>query len=184
MPRITEISDKFFNRDDAGMTLTEFTSKLITDESKNGEVGVKATSAQDYVVNGQDVYRFLSDRGNGRIFDGLKSLELMSRIIRGVSQTSVSLFDSNEIIAFTADDMKGSSMETAMKIVNANIGIQDVYSFAKSLGSPEIESYDLFISKIARQVRAGGFKTEEHITEALVRVKALVKSALNTRGTR
>jgi hypothetical protein len=183
MPRITEISDKFFNRDDAGMTLTEFTSKLIADETKNGEVGVKATSAQDYVVNGQDVYRFLSDRGNGRIYDGLKSLELMARIIKGVSLTSVSLFD-NEIIAFTADDMKNASMDVAVIIVNSNIGVKEVYDFAKSIGSPEIESYDAFINKIARQVRAGGFKTEDHIAEALVRVKALIKSVINSKVVR
>lgn len=184
MPRVTEISDKFFNRDDSGMTLSEFTSKLIADETKNGEVGVKVTSAQDYMVNGQDVYRFLSDRGNGRIFDGLKSLELMSRIIRGVNVTSVTLFDDNKIIAFTADDMKGATMEVAMEIVTTNLGLKDVYSFAKAHRSPELVAYDAFVSKIARQVRAGGFKTEEHIAEALVRVKALVKSALNTKVTR
>lgn len=180
MPRITEISDKFFNRDDAGMTLTEFTSKLIADETKNGEVGVKVTSAQDYVINGQDVYRFLSDRGNGRIYEGLKSLELMSRVIKGVSITSVTLFDS-EIIAFTADDMRSATLEAAMDIVNANIGIKDVHDFAKSINSAEIANYDIFIARIARQVRAGGFKTEEHIGEALVRVKSLVKSVLNSR---
>lgn len=183
MPRLTEISDKFFNRDDAGMTLTEFTTKLIADETKNGDVGIKLTSPQDYIVNGQDVFRFLSDRGNGRIYDGLKSLEVMSRIIKGVSVTSASLFD-NEIIAFTAEDMRNASMETAMVIVNSNIGIKEVYDFAKSVNSSEIEGYDAFITKIARQVRAGGFKTEDHLSEALVRVKSLVKSVFNSKVVR
>ena len=107
----------------------------------------------------------------------------MSRIIKGVSLTSVSLFDS-QIIAFTADDMRNAPIETAMVIVNANIGIKDVYDFAKSVSASEVQSYDAFITRIAREVRAGGFKTEDHIAEALVRVKALIKSVLNSKAAR
>ena len=181
MPRIAEISDKFFNRDDAGQTLTEFTTALIADETKNGDVGIKSISQQDFVVNGQDVYRFLSDRGNGLVYDGLKSLELMSRIIRGVSIESAALFDST-IIAFSPDDMKQASMETASIIVIANLGLKDVYDYAKAANSSEIAAFDAFVLKVARRVKSGGFKTDEHIGEALVRVKALVKSALNIKG--
>lgn len=177
MPRLTEISEKFFNRDDAGQTLSEFTSALIAQESQNSDVGVKATSPQDFVVNGQNVYQFLNDRGTGRIYDGLKSLELMSRIIRGVSIAASSLFDAT-IIAFTPDDMKNASMAGAADIVIANLGLKEVYVYAKNQNSPEIAAFDVFVARIARQVKAGGFKTEDHITEALVRVKALVKSAL------
>lgn len=179
MPRITDISEKFFNRDDNGMTLTEFTTKLMADETKNGEVGVKATSTQDFVINGQDVYRFLSDRGNGRIYDGLRSLELISRTIRGVSLSSATLFDTT-IVAFTVDDMKAATVDSAIVIVNANIGIKDVYDYAKSVNSTELANYDAFAKKIAREIKAGGFKTEAHIAEALVRVKALIKSVLNS----
>lgn len=183
MPRIAEITEKFFNRDDSGMNLREFTDNLIAQETRNGSVGVKATSVQDFVINGQDVYRFLSDTGNGRIYEGLKSLELMSRVIKGVSLTSVSLFD-NKIIAFTPDDIRNATMEDAMVIVNTNIGIKDVYDFAKAANSKEITRYDEFISRIAREVRAGGFITENHITEALIRVKALIKSVFYTKAGR
>lgn len=183
MPRIAEITEKFFTRDRGELTLSEFTTQLIAEETKNGEIGVKKTSSIDYIINGQDVYRFLSDRGNGRIYDGLKSLELMSRLIRGAGESSTSLFDNVQIIAFSVDEMKYSTIEGASHIVNANLGLSEIHRFAKAVGSREIEQYDAFIAKIARQIRAGGFKAEEHLTEALVRVKALIKTVLNSKGT-
>jgi hypothetical protein len=183
MPRINEISDKFFNRDDADMTLAEFTSNLIDKETQNMDVGVKVTSPLDFVVNGEDVSRLLIDSGTGRIYDGLKSLELMSRIINGASASSSSLFDA-EIIAFNADDMRAATNRQAYNIVNVNLGVKDILDYAKSINSPETAAYEEFVSKIARQIKAGGFKTEDHLAEALVRVKALVKSVLADRSTK
>lgn len=177
MPRLEEISDKFFNRDDASMTLAEFTSNLIDKETQNIDVGVKATSALDFVVNGEDVSRLLVDRGTGRIYEGLKSLELMSRVINGSSASSSSLFDA-KIIAFSANDMQSSTTKQSYDIVNANLGVKDVLNYAKSVNAPEVARYEDFVSIIARQIKAGGFKTEDHIAEALVRVKALVNSAI------
>lgn len=178
MPRVKEIADKFFNRDDAGQTLTEFVGALTASETRNSSVGIQLSTPQDFTVNGQDVYRFLSDRGAGRVYDGLKSLELMSRTISGIGVSTAALFD-NVIIAFTATDMQGASDDQAAKIVSANIGILDVYNYAKSVNSLQVAQYDLFVASVARQVRAGGFKTDDHLDEALIRVKALIRSVLN-----
>ena len=181
MPRIKEISDKFFNRDDNGKTLSEFTDELVPREAIVGEVGITLAASGDYVLNGQSVYHLVTDRGNGRIYDGLKSLEAMARMIRGIGSSSTTMFDSN-IIAYTPNDMKTASMELAIVIVHANLGLKDIYSYAKSIGLPEIAAYDTLAASIARQVRSGGFRTEDHITEALLRVQNLVKSALNAKA--
>jgi hypothetical protein len=183
MPRIAEISDKFFNRDGEAQTLTEFADALIAEETKNGDVGINVTSQQDFMVNGTNVYPYLTDRGTGRVYDGLKSLELMSRVIKGVSLKSASLFDA-KIIAFTPEDMKGASDEVARTIVNSNLGLKEVYEFARVSRSKELAAYDIFIKKIVRQIKAGGFRAEDHITEALVRVKALVKTTINPKVVR
>lgn len=182
MAKIREITDKFFNRTSSDKTLRDIAADLkAAGAVENGTI--KPTASSDFTINGNDVYRFLSDRGTGRIYDGLKSLELISRTIRGASKYSTSLFD-NTIIAYSVDDMKAASIATATIIVNSNIGIHEVYLYAKSVGSPEIASYDIFVAKIARQIKAGSFKTEDHIAEALIRVKALVRSALNAKGVR
>lgn len=183
MARITDISDKFFNRDDSAETLTEFTRKLTAAETLNSGVGLVLNIPSDFTVNTADVYRFLSDRGAGRIYDGLKSLELMSRTIRGIGISTARLFD-NDIISHTADDIKNASPEYAIRIINANIGIQDVYDYAKLTGSKELAGYEAFASVIARQIKAGSFKTEDHIQEALVRVKSLIRSVLHTKRQR
>jgi hypothetical protein len=177
MPRVTEISDKFFNRDEASQTLSEFTSALIASETRNADVGINLTSPQDFVVNGANIYNLLADRGTGRVYEGLKSLELMSRVIKGLSATAVTLFD-NKIIAFSAEDMRASNDTAAIDIINSNLGMKEVYDFAKNANASEVVRYNVFVSKIARQIKAGGFKTEDHLTEALVRVKALVKAAM------
>lgn len=181
MTKITEISDKFFNRENSDATVKDFVDGLETIANRtNVTTGPKAN--QESLIGSTEVYRFLSDRGTGRIYEGLKSLELMSRTIRGVTQTSASLFD-NAIIAYSVAEMKAADMTLAGVIVNANIGIQEIYTIAKAGESKEIAAYDAFVSKIARQIKAGGFKTEDHINEALIRVKALVKSALNSKST-
>lgn len=180
MPRVTEISDKFFNRDDNGQTLTEFVRDLTAKETRNNEVGIIVGIPTDFVINTADVYRFLSDRGAGRIYDGLRSLELMSRTIKGIGLSTAKLFD-NTIIAYTPDDMKNAANDMAIRIICANIGIQEVYDYAKSVNSTEVAGFDAFASIIARQIKAGGFKTEDHIQEALVRVKALIRSVLYKR---
>lgn len=178
MPRVKEIADKFYNRDDAGQTLTEFVTELTSNETRNSSVGVQIAAPADFNVNGNDVYRFLSDRGNGRIYDGLKSLELMSRTISGIGLSTAALFD-NVIIAYSATDMQGANDDTAAKIISANIGILEVYSYAKSVNSKQVAVYDQWVAGVARQVKAGGFKTDEHIEEALIRVKALIKTVLS-----
>lgn len=183
MSKIKEITDKFYNRTDSNATVTDFINSLNSAASKTTDIAVKTNSEKEYVVNGQDVYRFLSDRGTGRIYEGLKSLELMSRTIRGASKSSTNLFD-GAIIAYTPDEMKAAVIEVAVSVVNANIGVQDIYLFAKSVGSKEMTAYNAFAQKIARQVKAGSFKTETHIAEALIRVKALVNSVLNLKGTK
>lgn len=179
MSKIKEISDKFFQRESPDKNLKQFVQNLTADASQTVGV-VSVFSPKDYTINGNDVYRFLSDRGAGRIYDGLKSLEFMARTIRGASLESASLFD-GKIIVHTVNEMKAASVEQASIIVNANIGIQEVYLFAKQHGLEELVKYNVFILKIARLVKAGTFKTEDHIAEALVRVKALVRSALNVK---
>lgn len=176
MARVKEISEKFFNRDERNQTLTEFTNAIVKAEALNFAVGIDISQPTDFTVNGNDVYRFLSDRGAGRVYDGLKSLELMSRTIRGINADSA-LFD-NAIIAFTTSDMQDADDLTASKIVSSNIGILEVYNFAKAAGSSQIAAYDIFAATVARQVKAGGFKTDEHIDEALIRVKSLIRSVL------
>jgi hypothetical protein len=178
MPRVDDISDKFFNRDGSDVTLKEFTSRLLASETRPGEISVRPTSKQDYVVNGKSVYGLLTDRGNGRVYDGLKSLELMSRQIKGVGSSSHTLFDAT-IIAFSADDMRNSTPESAARIVNVNLGMVEVVVAAVSTSSYELEKYNSFVNKIAREIRAGGFSTEDNIAEALVRVKALINSVIH-----
>lgn len=174
MSRVREISDKFFNRDDASSTLAEFVDDITDAENRNSSVGIRSRIAE--TLDDAKLYRLLSDRGNGQIYEGLRSLELMSRTIKGVGTTS--LFD-NVILAYTADDMKRSDDPTGIRIANTNIGIQEIYEYAKSINSVEVAAYDRFATKIVKQIRAGGFKTDEHIQEALIRVKALIRSTLN-----
>ena len=181
MPRIKEISDKFFNRDDTGKTLAEFANELVPSEAVFGEVAFNLPVIPDYTFNGKSVYNLLTDRGNGRVYDGLKSLEIMSRMIRGVGTSSMF---GTDIIAYTPNDMKSAQMDVAVAIVNANLGVSDIYSYAKSVGLPEVAAYDRLISTIARKVRAGGFKVEEHLYEAIVQVRKLVKAALNAKVAR
>ena len=177
--RIKEISDKFFSRDAAAKTVSEFTSELVEAETRNGSVGLELHAKPDFSVDGNDVYRFLSDRGTGRIYEGLKSLELMARTMNGVSEQSLQLFD-NKIIAFTAEDMRTADEATALLIINSNIGISQIYAYAKNKESSQIPAYEAFVRSIARRIKAGTFRTENHINEALVRVKALIKTVLTT----
>lgn len=178
MTRVKEISDKFFSRDVNTKTLTEFANSLIAQENKIVSVNVPVTSAEEYKINGEDVYRFLTDSGNGRVYDGLKSLEVMSRIIRGVGESLETLFD-NKIISHSAEDMKTASIEGAVRIVNANLGLDSILAYARSKKSIALDEYDEFVTRIARDVKTGVFKTEAYLPEALLRIKSLIKLILN-----
>lgn len=182
MARVREISEKFFNRGASEKTLREFINDISRSETRNNNIGTKIHVPSDFVISSKDVYRLLTDRGNGRIYDGLKSLEMMSRVISGISKSADSIFD-NKIIAFSADDMRNADDAMASRIICSNIGILDVYQFCKAVGSSEVATFDTFVSRISRKIKAGSFKTEDHIQEALVRVKALIRAAINRKST-
>lgn len=177
MTRIKEISDKFFSRDPNVKTLTEFATEVLAVEGKIIQVGGNETSAENFKVNGEDVYQFLSDNGNGRIYDGLKSLETMSRIIRGVGEGLETLFD-NKILSHTVDDMVAADIAGAVRIVNANLGLTEILVYARSKNVQQLKDFETFATRIAKDVKTGTFRTEPYLAEALLRIKSLIRILL------
>lgn len=181
MANIDKITQKFFGRDETKQTLREFTTDLASSENRSDDTRVSPFSPQDFVLNGKSVYILLADNGTGRIYEGLRSLEMMSRVIRGVSESSVSLFNET-IIDSTPSVMRTASSAKSIEIISKNLGVFDVLDYAKSVSSPEVARYEAFALRINRKIKAGSFKTDEHLAEALLRVKALVRSSVQLQG--
>lgn len=178
MDKIKEIEDKFFKLGDYDpVKIDAFVRETVEGENDSGVVKLAKPALFDEV----DAFKFLNDRGTGRIYQGVRSLELISRSLRGVPASSLTLFDA-KIMAYGPEDMRTAGQETARNIITANLGISNYYDAVRSVDNVEVAKYKEFMDKVAKEVKSGGFSAAVSLSEALVRTKAIVRLALNNRG--
>lgn len=113
----------------------------------------------------------LTDRGDGRISAGLKSLELLAIIRSGVNQASLFMFD-NVIYVGNYSSFNTSDEKALTNIVIANLGMDIVIS---SLDDDKTATLRNTCLKIAKLVKSGDYTKDKYSDTVRAECKRLVR---------
>lgn len=147
--------------------------------SDDGYIPEKPESEQNALWQNSDVYL---DSGDGRVSKGLRGLELLSRLCKGVAPDSLYLF-SNVIYYADANQVKNANDERLIEIVSVNLGMNFIEAAAEPITPSEVANFRLLCKTIGYQVRSGVFKKEDYKSRVLQSGKKLaVAAARNPTG--
>lgn len=148
---------------------------LLRQNEANSEVLIPVTESNK--ITKDNSFGLLLDRGNGPITEGMKSLEIISKSLRGINLNSLLLFD-GKIIASSPAQMKSASDVLARQIVIDNIGMQKYIDLAINNATSEVDQLNSLCSTIAKRVKSGSFKYLEFRDVLLLRCKKVITAAI------
>lgn len=148
--------------------------------SDNGYVAEKPASERTALYQNSDVFL---DSGDGRVSKGLRGLELLSRLCRGVPQSNLFMFN-NVIYASSPQAVKSANRDRLIEIVIANLGVAAIVENATPIAPGEVENFRTLCHTIGYDVRSGNFQKENYKSRVLRSTKKLaVAAARNQVGT-
>lgn len=142
-------------------------------QSDNGYTPEKPKSEQTALYQNSNVFL---DSGNGRVSKGLRGLELLSRLCKGVPEQNLFLF-SNVIYSSNSTAVKNAGREELIDIVITNLGLTDVANNASQIAPTLVANFRNACYQIGYQVRSGTFQKENVESQMLVYGKKLAVAA-------
>ncbi|WAX21623.1 hypothetical protein [Stenotrophomonas phage RAS14] len=118
------------------------------------------TSIQNEPV--EQVYKddgILYDYGDGRVSKGMRGLELLSKLCKGVSNSDLYLFN-NVIYSSNPERVAAASDEELSWIVINNLGMFDVVNRASAVATQSVEEYKQICLRVGYAVRSGIYKKD------------------------
>ena len=141
--------------------------------SDNGYDTPKPKSEQTALYQNSDVYL---DSGDGRVSTGLRGLELLSRLCKGVAPDSLFLFN-NVIYYSNVNDIKAATPDRLIEIISVNLGLNFVSANALPIAPSEVANFNVLCTEIGQQVKSGVFRKENYKSRVLVMAKKLALAA-------
>lgn len=144
---------------------------LVVKNSSSGSYIVDPPlSEQTQLYQNSDIYL---DRGDGRVSRGLRGLELLSKVCKGVNPEDLFMFH-NVIYASTPNRIKAASKLELIDIVTDNIGMRYLVDSArKTPTSEDLTKYESLCYRIGTEVKNGVFKRENYSKTMLLLTRRL-----------
>lgn len=150
---------------------------IVVSQSQTGSyMPDKPKFEQMALYQNADIY---ADSGNGRVSDGLRGLELLSRTCKGIPIDNLFMFN-NTIHSSSADQVKNASDDQLIQIVIDNLGLTFIMSNAKKVSPSLVEEFRTVCYRIGYQVRSGTFQKEPIQSTVLMYAKKLTLAAANS----
>lgn len=171
-----------FKKNGAGTSVADFISnnfKLATNIPQ-----LFQTTSPNYIkINTSKNLAFMNDdgTGNGRITLGVKSLEAISKTLKGVNTSSLVLFD--QIIYTRPYDFRNQSTDDARITIATNLGIAEMLPQVKLMSNDIINLFNNMADRMTVDIRSGTFSFDKYIHEALRVIKSVVRTAMNYKST-
>jgi hypothetical protein len=147
--------------------------------SDNGYIPEKPESERTALYQNSDVFL---DSGDGRVSKGLRGLELLSRLCKGVDPANLFMFN-NVIYSSNARQVKAANREELTTIIINNLGMLNILQNAEQVAPGEVEKFKLLCYTIGYDVRSGMFKQENYKSRVLIAAKRLaIASARSGNG--
>lgn len=122
------------------------------------------------------------DFGSGRVSKGIRGLELLSKLCKGVDPNSLYLFN-NVIYLSDANEVKKADRTRLIEIVRANLGVTNLIPAAESVSPSTVEEFDNLCYEVGYQVKMGTFREEDYKNRILIRARRLALTASRYKGT-
>lgn len=127
----------------------------------------------------------LYDYGEGRVSKGMRGLELLSKLCKGVANSDLYLFN-NVIYSSNPERVAAANDEELAMIVINNLGMFDVVNRASSVASSAVAEYKTLCTRIGYSVRSGVYKKDFLAAQLRRQSRNLVviaaRANINTRG--
>lgn len=153
--------------------IDSLTFPLVSEGSTEPYVPEPIEQNRNQLYNHTDTYL---DDGNGRISRGLRGLELLSKLCRGVNPADLFLFN-NVIYQSSAPEIKSADRNKLIEIVIANLGMTFVINAAEKSFSKEVDEFKELSYKIGYAVKSGVFDPETYKSTVLRSAKKLTYMA-------
>jgi len=101
----------------------------------------------------------LYDYGDGRVSKGMRGLELLAKLCKGVATSDLYLFN-NVIYSSNPERIASASDEELTWIVINNLGMFDVVNRASSVANKAVDEYKTMCLRAGQSVRSGVYKKD------------------------
>lgn len=142
-------------------------------EGSNPYVPEKPKIEQTALYQNSNVFL---DQGQGRVSTGLRGLELLSRMCKGVPYENLFLFN-NVIYSSSPNEVLNADREGLIQIVINNLGLADTVINATPVAPDLVARFRNACYQIGYQVRSGTFQKENVQNQMLVYGKKLTVAA-------
>lgn len=160
--------------------INSLTMPLVLDTGTDAYVPEPTEREQNELYNKTDTYL---DDGTGRVSKGLRGLELLSKLCKGVNPQDLFLF-SNVIYASSPHAVKTANRDGLINIVIANLGMTFVVQGAEAISPSEVMSFKNLCFVIGSDVKSGVLNPEKYKKRVLRYAKKLTLiSTLSTQRT-
>lgn len=116
------------------------------------------------------------DNGIGRVSKGLRGLELLSKLCKGVVYDNLFLFN-NVIYSSSPSAIKSASDDELIRIIISNLGMTLVMDYALSVSPSLVSQFNNLCLVIGKSVRSGVFNKDDYKTQVLVLSKKITLAA-------
>lgn len=170
-----EIDQRFVNQSVSAVVkyIDSLQFPVAISQSDNSYVPEKPKSEQTALYQNSNIFL---DSGNGRVSKGLRGLELLSRLCKGVPSQNLFLF-SNVIYSSNPNAVKNANRDELIRIVIDNLGLTDAVNNAVIIAPTLVENFRTVCYQIGYQVRSGLFQKENVESQILVYGKKLAVAA-------
>lgn len=120
---------------------------------------------------------YLNDTGEGRISSGLKSLEAITKVLKGVPASAMVLFD--QIIYTNPYIFRESDNDESIIEVIENLGLAQFVIPAGLVSKNVVIDINELSLRISKDVKSGVFTFNKYLNETLRKSKAVVSAAMN-----
>lgn len=170
-----EIDQRFVNQSVSAVVkyIDSLKFPVAISQSDNSYVPEKPKVEQTALYQNSNIFL---DQGNGRVSKGLRGLELLSRLCKGVPSKNLFLFN-NIIYSSSPNAIKNANRDELVSIVIDNLGLTDTVANAVIIAPTLVENFRTACYQIGYQVRSGLFQKENVESQMLVYGKKLAVAA-------
>lgn len=120
---------------------------------------------------------YLNDNGDGRISDGLKSLEAITKVLKGIPASAMVLFD--QVIYTNPYTFRDTTDAESIDLVIQNLGLAPFVAPALAVSPNSIKALNELSLRMSKDIKNGTFTFNKYLNETLRTGKTVVKAGMN-----
>lgn len=159
--------------------LTSIDKFLLDNLNRGGDISPNLYEPVSENITKSKNLAYTDDRGNGRISNGVRSLDAITKTFKGIESGSLVLFD--QIIYDNPFNFKGYNTFNARPIIYNNLGLAEYVPLALAVSPTVILELESLSDRMFKDMKNLTFTYDKYINEALICCKLVVRAAMNYR---